>query len=533
MKPTRLQQLRQEVVYPLLIIALAVMAFYSPVLGAEFARKDEWVHVAFALPEARNHPALPKVIDMMNSYQGVIARDRSVGRFRPAYYAIVVLRAELFGLNAGLLHAQTLLAAALTALLGFLILRRIQVVWFAALLSAIALLIASDGKIWWETMIAETPGLFFSLSSILLTIEAARRQHPRRLEIGALILMAVAALCKETFVLLIPAQVTLYLVLNVHFRRQTIAAAFKRSLFYALPASILFALCGVVILQLYFAGGYGTDVVDAARRPVSDVVISALKNFGPPLIFWLPVGVWLLTLWRSPPVNRLKFAGFAAVVVLWVVPQLFIYRNSPDFHRHYAYPLVVIFIAIQGYALSALWKSGGRRKIAAAALGGVWCVAIFTAGQTVSQNASFFAAQSRAMQQMMARAAAVTIDGKQTVFLAPLQDAYRIYVLQQFGLHGVLQPAVFDFMGSDSNLARRLADIQREEYGYDPADTRIENIAAVGVVIPSYKTLTSYPSWFDPQDWQQLRFTEPVVRLTLGGYTVVDAAYQDLYLPLP
>lgn len=528
MQNHRLKTLLIEAIAPLILLSVIMFTFYSTILNAEFAQKDEWVHVGFALPEARNHPDLPGVADRLNTLEGIIARDLAVGRIRPGYYLTVVARAEIIGLNPGLLHLQSLLVGIATAFFGFIGLRRLNIAWYAALFGATALLLVTNGDTWWQTMIAETPGLFFSLLSFLLLIESARRGTSRALEMCAFAAMVFAGLCKETFAVLIPAQAAFYVVLNYSFGERRPLAAFRQSALFLTLSAVVFAALSYVILTTYFRGGYGAGVVNQSGTSIQDFARALYENFGIKLVMFAPVLVWLgVNIWRRT-FDWLQVLGYGIVLSMWIIPQFFIYRNTPNFHHHYAYPVVVALIALQVYSLSELWKWKSAFRATALVLSLLWAVVLFQSGQNISRSASRFAAETRVVYAITTRAAEITAETKPVVFLSPARKASLTYVLQQYGLKGVLLPAFFDYGTATRKQVTSLVERQRNKFNYDRTLAQAEDFGAVAVIVA---TEPDYPPWFDREAWTLQPYTEPIYRYGLFGYDVVGEVAYKIFLP--
>jgi hypothetical protein len=528
MRNLNLKSLVIEAIVPPILLSVVMFTFYSTILNAEFAQKDEWVHVGFALPEARNHPDLPGVADRLNTLEGIVARDLSVGRIRPGYYLTVVTRAEIIGLNPGLLHLQSLLVGIATAFFGFIALRRLNIAWYAAMLGATALLLITNGDTWWQTMIAETPGLFFSLLSLLFLIEAARRSNSKALEFCAFAAMVFAGLCKETFAVLIPAQAAFYVALNYSFGERRVITAFRRSALFLTLSVAVFAALSYLILTTYFGGGYGAGVVNRSGTTLREFARALYENVGIKLIMFAPVLIWFGIIVRQRKFHGVHVLGYGAVLSIWILPQLFIYRNAPDFHHHYAYPLVVALIALQAYGLSELWKWNNILRGTSLILSLIWAAVLLQSGRDISQFASRFAAESRVVYEITTRAAEITADTKPVVFLSPARKATVTYVLQQYGLNDVLLPAFFDYGGASGKQAARLVELQRERYNYDRETAQAKDFGAVTVITAKEP---DYPPWFDHEAWTPQPYVEPIYRYGLFGYDIVGEVAYKIFLP--
>lgn len=134
-----------------------------------------------------------------------VARDLKV-RFRPLYYVHRVLLVKLIGTNWVLWELHQALLAVLTSLLLFAFCRRMGWAWTESILFPLLALVGPQAAIYWRLGPQEALGMLFLAAALygMARAETAPRRRAGYEALG-LIAAALAALCKESFILVLPA----------------------------------------------------------------------------------------------------------------------------------------------------------------------------------------------------------------------------------------------------------------------------------------------------------------------------------------
>lgn len=183
-------------------------------------------------------------------WMGIIINDtKQFGRFRPAYYLFHFAKIWLFGLNPYVLHIVTTGLGVLTCFFFYITMRKVC----ADVLSSLffILLFAVTGyqnMIWYQIFsAAETLGMAFTSISVWTVVKAASQGKLSLWDLLALIIMALAGITKESFVLIIPALLLLRLMLHCWFSQETWLQALRR-LHLPLVVGLLIFIVEILIL---------------------------------------------------------------------------------------------------------------------------------------------------------------------------------------------------------------------------------------------------------------------------------------------
>lgn len=146
--------------------------------------------------------------------KSVIKEDLKI-RFRSFYYLHRTTLVCLFGTNYLLWSLHNFLLAILTSFFLFLFKYKQGYRFINALLFPLLVLVGAQSTIWWRLGPAETIGIFMLSVSLLLLVNSVYRTKKYQLIISV-VFMILASLSKESFLIIIPGYILIFLYLKWH-----------------------------------------------------------------------------------------------------------------------------------------------------------------------------------------------------------------------------------------------------------------------------------------------------------------------------
>lgn len=127
-------------------------------------------------------------------------------RFRPFYCFHRVLQTRLFGINFTLWYIYNGLLAAFCAFFLYLFARNANFSFAQSVFFSFLTLIGPQAVIWWRLGPNETQGMFFlALSLFFLAKSVYAYRYNALYNLGFVVSLIITSLCKESFIVLIPA----------------------------------------------------------------------------------------------------------------------------------------------------------------------------------------------------------------------------------------------------------------------------------------------------------------------------------------
>jgi len=334
------------------------------------------------------------------------------GRIRPVYFAIRHILMAVFGSNPYTLHAVMAALGLLTALLLYESFRFLGLGVVAAIVSTHLVVLAPyASSVWIELGPAESWATVFLTISLFAMVRAAYQKQPTHWDIVLITGVFLASLCKETFILTLPALAWGRVALWAKVHGQTLSAAWRihRRLLFFLLVLLGFLLVASYLVILW--GGYfGGKITTAGmatpylllrgiwREIVASTSLTILPGYG--LVVFV-VAVLAFAYWRAGAgsVRWLIWGGI--FVALGVLPQVAIYATRTGFGRgRYWYP-ALIFGGIAN-ALCLLWlQNYWRQAIYFVCLLWLALYGIVLGGIRANDYARSLQAQSDAAHQMI------------------------------------------------------------------------------------------------------------------------------------
>ena len=181
---------------------------------------------------------------LFNTIFSVLQHDFTI-RFRPLYYIHRVMETKIFGTNLVEWSIYNCLLAVLTSYFLFMFLYIQGFKFFHSILFAFITLVGEPCSIWWRLGPNETIGLLLLSASLFLLADSIYKKKKYYLIISFL-LMFLCSLCKESFVLFIPAYILIFITLIHQNNKET-------SIIKLFTGNLLFISCLLIVLiaELY------------------------------------------------------------------------------------------------------------------------------------------------------------------------------------------------------------------------------------------------------------------------------------------
>lgn len=310
-----------KLIIPLIFIAVFGFLFVSGTLTSGFHFTDDHQIIS-----ATTELSKESTINVASQW---IKTDMDL-RFRPMYYAHRVIEAKILGTNYTLWSIWTALLACTTFSFFYLGMRKLKFTIFESLLFLVLAFVGTQMDVWWRLGPAETIGTFF-LSLAFYFLNSCNKRYTLNTILFSLSII-FSSLCKESFIIIIPAFIVLKLWIEKDFFKISLKEVFWKN---RLLAILLFVMSFELWIIIYYIGvnkiGYaGVDQGILAILSGSLKIITTRLN-----LFLIIIFVSLaLTLYKYKKdkkkigqllINLLLPAVFASIIVL---PNLILYAKS-------------------------------------------------------------------------------------------------------------------------------------------------------------------------------------------------------------
>lgn len=173
--------------------------FFSGSLFSGYHFTDDHQIIQFNLDLSSSHT------NFMEVSKQIILKDFQA-RFRPLFYLHKIWETKLFGVNFHYWSIYTGSLAAFTSLFLFLFARIAGFSILESLVFSVLSFLGRQSEIWWRLGTNETIGSFFmSLSILFMGLSVYSKRQKKLYEILFIVFTILMSLCKESFILLIPA----------------------------------------------------------------------------------------------------------------------------------------------------------------------------------------------------------------------------------------------------------------------------------------------------------------------------------------
>lgn len=529
-----------EYVLPLACIGGLFFVLYGPALGARFVTADE-----IALATRAYQVSIAKTsgfVTFVSQASDMTWSDIHASFYRPVFWSIQALEIMAFGQNMFLWRLTNLIVGTLTCFMLYRAARNVKAPHIAAGFFVLWVMIASgeSAAIWAETGPTGWTGMLFTAASLWCVTRAAGQPRANAWDVAVVILVLLAGLTKENYLIVFPAVLLFRLALHklrhqVTWRQSVVDL---RAPLIA-GAAIVLARVAAEPLLLSSFGGYG------ARYAGSSTLIASLPKWPAFLAdisaetaYYIPLLVGLIVVeagsWRDPWRTILLLS--LALGIVWLLPQLVLFHGR--LVVRYAYPGLIAFAAVNAAGLSILWT---RRLWAAL----IVCLAVSLFGlrsssEGVFQAASQLQATSVASDRMISCVESSSgRDQAVVVAFDPTRGASLINLLElPFIARGLPSPVhiapVFKPGGravyAQEQAAGGWPDVLNTWPGADSLQP--SQVGAIVLMVARSDFIKSAPAWYVDTAWQVQKFTEPVSMWSpFEGTHQVDQVRINILIP--
>lgn len=314
-----------------------VLATYLPQVRAPFELQDDHRIIA---PVVKPHSGAVRM------YIAELRSDfEHVGRFRPVNQIFDVIGPVVLGPRPFVWHALSVLLATAVAALLFFVGNRVFNSPAAGAVFALVTLLAPDPgptAAWYRLGPKEAWGMLL-LSGALAMMVLGRSERV------TLLLVAMTAYSKESFLLLVPALLGVRIWLEARTSGVTITAALYRLRGVAIAYAALFVIGMTALFMAAKSAGvqsYGGHSLATSPTKIVSVLFGDILRAPALAVWFIPV---VLVLFIARP-TLFELSLFLA----WVVPQYVLHATRGGFWDHYWLPCVVAFAAANAVASAVL-----------------------------------------------------------------------------------------------------------------------------------------------------------------------------------
>ena len=311
-----------------------------------------------------------KHMDFLQVAKGIISHELIL-RFRPFYSFHRVLQTRLFGINFTLWYIYNGFLAAFCAFFLYLFARNANFSFAQSLFFSFLTLLGSQAVIWWRLGLSETQGMFFfALSLFFLAKSVYAYRYNAIYNLAFVVFLIISSLCKESFIVLIPA--ILFWKIWLYSSRNKIS--FMKAIYKNIFSTGFLIL--IMLIELYIIIAFvGTNKLSYAGI---DRNIDLFRLLGESIYFSVRKAPFILALFgmflimRSSLNNNQKISirnifkvftdKFSKIIILFSLiffPQAFLY-NKTGFWDRYLLPAFLAFSVLIIYLQREINKS---RKI--------------------------------------------------------------------------------------------------------------------------------------------------------------------------
>lgn len=321
-------------------------------------------------------------------------------RFRPFYYVHRVILVKLFGLNFLLWYGYHLIMLNLTLGLLYLSCRKLKISVTVSLLFPIIAIVGSQLENWWRLGTSENIGVLFLALSFYYLKESEGDKNRHKIYFSLSLIMS--ALCKESFIIIIPSMLFLKLFLNFQNNRSLI----KKIISLNWPLLFPFFCFIFFIYIIYFYIGtnsIGYAGVDAEPK-LTDLFHKMITIVKEELYYYwiIMLSAVIFSLFSVKddivliPYLR-NLAGLVFFLLLFVIPLLILYAKS-GMNDRYMLPATVGI----SYFFTALFKETGS-KISWQNIC-LFCICawvVYIKGHKMNEEAMKFAVQGKNVKNLI------------------------------------------------------------------------------------------------------------------------------------
>lgn len=289
-------------------------------------------------------------------------------RFRPLYYPYLVTTIKVSSLNFLNISIFVGFLASLTFSLFYLGMRKIGHSLLESLIFVLLTFIGSQMAIWWRLGTNETIGVFFLSLSFFFMAKCLEKDHYSRNNALFTIFLIMTSLCKESFIVIIPA-LTLFKIWNEkRFFGITVKESMRKNLSVIIPLIVM--IVELVIIKLFIGTNQtGYAGVTSSLAEFNQGVINILLN---PVSLWhwialisLLTAIYVLSFLFGPG-NRWKefvksihsLSIYIIFAIALIVPEIILHAKSGMIERYLLPTTFGLAFLVVGILHNTRQKSG-------------------------------------------------------------------------------------------------------------------------------------------------------------------------------
>ena len=314
-------------------------------------------------------------------WEKVQANYEHLGPFRPTLWVHWQLQANLFNGDAFTWRLDRFIWCVLAASMLLWLFRELRVPPVAALLAgALAMWNPFRNEVWTSLTLAEGVAMPYAFFALIAARKAATSPRPLWWDLAAILAALVALGCKNTFAVLIPAQIVLRMWRDGESLREAWRSRGWRSL--ALAAPLILPIAHFIYFKMHWhAGQYETKPASLEQFLR---ILNSLK--GAMSLDYMAAGVLLtlICLWRKPTRSPVATDGRLTAALLLLFGGIGMYLPMSNIAGRYAMPAVWgldILFAMLISALIAAPLTAWKKAAVAAVCTGLAIVAISNLGR--------------------------------------------------------------------------------------------------------------------------------------------------------
>ncbi len=302
-------------------------------------------------------------------------------RFRPFWAVYRVAEVAIFGRN---ITAWSVYLGILGIATSLLLYRAVRLSGLGIAPSALCILLTfmnPAAVIWCQLADSESIGMFMLSLSMYMGMKAVRSHATRRIlyQSGFAASLMLTALCKESFILAVPAVVYIYLWIYSVQKGTGYTESFRRNAASAALPLAFSALCIVIIVM--YTGTAGTGYAGVTGDYFSIPVIAAMAATA--VSFEIFFAVMLIAVMcflyrsrtrRSRVEDGLRPSRAAIFSLLIIIPQIILYHESTIWARYFV-PLMLGYSFILTFFLNLITRSEDV-PAPAKSISAVTCIAV-------------------------------------------------------------------------------------------------------------------------------------------------------------
>lgn len=315
-----------------------------------------------------------KSTNTINALKKYMSDDFNRSRFRPVWAIPRVLTVNLFEYNFTLYMIFLYILVIITSYFLYKFLLTLNFPFLVSLLFSLITLTCPASVIWIEISDAENIGMvFLSLSLYFIAKSIYSDKNNNIYSSGFVICLLFVSLSKESFILLIPSIIYLYILLYSFKNDLTLFQSLKKKYIVVVASSLV--LCFSIVMVIIFVfndqpryAGFKFNILGI--KLISDFIVELFNSFSTYMIIIILIIIFVFKIIKSTlsfenSAYNLKISSIIKVFIFFIlvtVPQYLNYYKSTMFDRYYL-PYFLGFTMLMMFLVILLFNIQGIPKI--------------------------------------------------------------------------------------------------------------------------------------------------------------------------